>query len=110
MSTCSDGPGGVLERVADRVADDGRRVRVGALAEHVAVVVLEVARLDVLLGVVPGAAAVVQDGRQQDAARSCRPSGTPATASAPSSRPTTIGVADREDARQRPSRAARRAS
>ena len=59
--------GGVLERVADRVADDGRGVGVRALAEHVAVVVLEVARLDVLLRVVPRAAAVVEDGGEQDA-------------------------------------------
>ena len=60
--------GGVLERIADRVADDGRRVGLRALAEDVAVLVLEVARLDVLLGVVPCAAAVVQDGGEQDAA------------------------------------------
>ena len=38
-----------------------------ALAEHVAVVVLQLARLDVLLGVVPRAAAVVQHGGEQDA-------------------------------------------
>ncbi len=37
------------------------------LPMHVAVLVLEVAGLDVLLGVVPGAAAVVEDGGQQDA-------------------------------------------
>ena len=59
--------GGVLERIADRVADDGRGVGIRALAEDVAVVVLEVARLDVLLGVVPRAAAVVEDGREHDA-------------------------------------------
>src|SRR6516225_6554748 len=52
--------GGVLEGVADGVADDGRGVGIRTLAEQLAVVVLEVARLDVLLGVVPRAAAVVQ--------------------------------------------------
>src|SRR5262245_40577346 len=30
-------PGGVLERIADRVADDRRLVRLGALADHLAV-------------------------------------------------------------------------
>src|SRR4029079_15664723 len=59
--------GRVLERVTDRVADDGRGVGIGALAEDVAVVVLEVSRLDVLLGVVPRPAAVVEDRREQDA-------------------------------------------
>ena len=43
------GPGCVLERVAHGVADDGGLVGLGALAPFVAV-------LDVLLGVVPGAA------------------------------------------------------
>src|SRR6476620_7669762 len=38
--------GRVLERVADGVADDGRRVGIRLLAEDVALVVLEVARLD----------------------------------------------------------------
>src|SRR5258705_1516707 len=57
----------VVERIADRAPDDGRGVAVRALAEHVALVVLEVARLDVLLGVVPRAAAVVQDGGEHDA-------------------------------------------
>ena len=65
--TWSDGPGGVLERIADRVADDGRGVGVGALAEDVALVVLEVAGLDVLLGVVPRTAAVVEHGGEHDA-------------------------------------------
>ena len=32
MSTCSDGPGGVLEGIADRVADDRGLVGLGALA------------------------------------------------------------------------------
>ena len=50
----------VLERIADRVADDRRLVRLGALAAVRA-------GLDVLLGVVPGAAAVVQEARHQDA-------------------------------------------
>ena len=62
--------GGVLERVADGVADDGRLVGLGALAAVVAV-------LDVLLGVVPrptGVGQVVghqlagQDDRGQEAA------------------------------------------
>ena len=65
--TWSDGPAVSLNGIADRVADDRRGVGVGALAEHVAVVVLEVAGLDVLLGVVPRAAAVVEDGGEQDA-------------------------------------------
>src|SRR5450759_1055730 len=60
-------PGGVLERVTDRIADDGRRVRVGALAQDVPLVVLEVARLDVLLRVVPRAATVVEDRGEEDA-------------------------------------------
>src|SRR5688572_23176601 len=59
--------GGVLERVADGVAHDGRRVRVGLLAEHVAGRILEVTGLDVLLRVVPRSAPVVEHGRQQDA-------------------------------------------
>ena len=84
--------GGVLERVADGVADDRRGVGLRALAEHVALVVLEVARLDVLLGVVPRAAAVVEDGGEQDAAMVPTIS-MPATASKPSRRPMTIGVA-----------------
>src|SRR5262245_50869486 len=44
--------GGVLERVTDRVADDSRGVGLRALAENIAVVILEMAGLDVLLGVV----------------------------------------------------------
>src|SRR5689334_519266 len=43
--------GGVLERVADRVADYGRGVRRRALADDLALGVLELAGLDVLLGV-----------------------------------------------------------
>src|SRR5690606_18820077 len=43
-------PGGVLVRIAHRIARYGRLVRLGALAA-------EVSFLDVLLGVVPGAAA-----------------------------------------------------
>ncbi len=50
--------GGVLERVADGVADHGRLVGLGVLAAVVAV-------LDVLLGVVPGAAGHRQHDRQQ---------------------------------------------
>ena len=34
ISTWSDGPGGVLERIADRVAHDRGLVRLGALADH----------------------------------------------------------------------------
>src|SRR5437667_10120994 len=48
------GAGGVLEWIADRVADDRRRVGVRLLAEHRTGRVEQVARLDVLLGVVPG--------------------------------------------------------
>src|SRR5262245_41731968 len=58
--------GRVLERVANGVADDRCRVGIGLLADDVAVGVLEVARLDVLLRVVPRAAAVVQNGGEQD--------------------------------------------
>ena len=54
ISGLSAGPGGVLERVADRVADHGRLVGLGALAALVAV-------LDVLLGVVPRATGVAQE-------------------------------------------------
>src|SRR5688572_29626227 len=39
------GAGGVLERVTHGVADDGRGVGLGALAQHVALVVLEQTRL-----------------------------------------------------------------
>ena len=46
--------GGVLERVADGVADDGGLVGLGSLAAFVAV-------LDVLLGVVPGPTGVGQE-------------------------------------------------
>src|SRR5450830_2080619 len=59
--------GGVLERVADGVADDGRLVRQRLLADHFAVVIEQVTRLYVLLGVVPGSAAVVENGGEQDA-------------------------------------------
>ena len=59
--------GGVLEGVAHGVAHDSCGVGHGALADDVAVLVLEVTRLDVLLGVVPRAATVVEDGREQDA-------------------------------------------
>ena len=54
MSGLRAGPGGVLERVADGVADDRGLVGLGALAALVAV-------LDVLLGVVPGPAGVGQE-------------------------------------------------
>src|SRR5205807_1861313 len=50
----------VLERVTDRVADDGRLVGIRALPAVLA-------GLDELLGVVPRAAAVVQERRHQDA-------------------------------------------
>ena len=50
--------GGVLERVADGVADDGRRVRLGALAAVGAV-------LDDLLRVVPRPAGVGQEHRHE---------------------------------------------
>src|SRR5437867_12982705 len=53
-------PGGVLERIADRVADDRGLVRLRALADHLAVHP-EQPRLDEFLGVVPGAAAAVHD-------------------------------------------------
>src|SRR6266540_3800664 len=56
------GAGRVLEGVADRVADDGGRMGRGLLADRVALVVEQVARFDVLLGVVPGSTAVVEDG------------------------------------------------
>src|ERR1035437_9116540 len=59
--------GGVLEGIADGVADDGGCVRERLLADHVAIFIEQVTRLDVLLGVVPGAAAVVEDGGEQDA-------------------------------------------
>src|SRR5664279_3219344 len=59
--------GGVLEWIADRVANDGGRVSVGLLAQDIAGVIEQVTRLDVLLGVVPRPAAVVQDGGQHDA-------------------------------------------
>ena len=52
------GPGGVLERVAHRVADDGRLVGVRAFAAVEPV-------LDQLLGVVPGAAGVGHEDRQE---------------------------------------------
>mmetsp|Transcript_25532 Transcript_25532/g.55490 ORF Transcript_25532/g.55490 Transcript_25532/m.55490 type:complete len:581 (-) Transcript_25532:808-2550(-) len=55
------GPRGVLERVPNRVPRDGRLVRLGALPP-------EGARLDVLLGVVPGPPRVVQEERHEDAA------------------------------------------
>ena len=54
--------GGVLERVADGVADDRRRVGVGPLAAEVAV-------LDDLLRVVPGTARVGQEDRHEHAGR-----------------------------------------
>ena len=59
--------GGVLERVADRVADDRGGVRRRALPEDVPGVILEPTRLDVLLRVVPRAAAVVEDSGEDDA-------------------------------------------
>src|SRR5579859_7357929 len=62
--------GGILEGVADGIADDARLVSEGFLGKHVALIILEEARLDVLLGVVPGAAAVIHYQRHQDAADS----------------------------------------
>src|ERR671912_2358378 len=61
------GARGVLERVADRVADDRGCVGVGLLAKHVPVSIEQMARLHVLLGVVPRSTAVVQDGCEHDA-------------------------------------------
>ena len=58
--------GGVFERISDGVADNGRGMRRRALAEHAALVVLQHARLDVLLRVVPRATAVVENGGQDD--------------------------------------------
>src|SRR5881397_4431984 len=52
--------GGILERVADRVADDGRFVRRTSFAA-------EIAGLDEFLRVVPGAAARVQDEGHENA-------------------------------------------
>src|SRR5438876_7352857 len=52
--------GGVLVRIAHRVAGDGRLVRLGTLAAVVAV-------LDVLLRVVPGAAAGAHRDRDEEA-------------------------------------------
>ena len=61
--------GGVLERVADGVADDGGLVRRRALAAVVAV-------LDELLAVVPRAAGVGQEDRHQGAGRRWRRPGS----------------------------------
>src|SRR6476469_4545874 len=58
--------GGVLEGVAHRIAHDAGLVRFGTLAEHIAGRVLKPTGLDELLGVVPGAAAVVQHVRHED--------------------------------------------
>ena len=67
--------GGVLERVADGVADDGGLVGLGALAAHVAV-------LDVLLGVVPGAAGVGQEvGHELAGEDGARPGSRPGRSS-----------------------------
>ena len=79
------GAGGVLERVAHGVADDGRLVRGRALAAVVAV-------LDQLLGVVPGAAGVGQEHRHQHARRDRARPGTSRAARSRSVNPTAIGV------------------
>ena len=65
------GAGGVLERIADRVADDRGLVHrvLGAVGQLLAAVG---ALLDVLLGVVPGAAGVVERDGQDEAGRSGR--------------------------------------
>jgi hypothetical protein len=52
-------PGGILERVADGIADNCRLVRLAPLAA-------EDPALDVLLRVVPGSTAVVQDKGHED--------------------------------------------
>ena len=60
------GAGGVLEGIADGVADNSRLMLIGALAAVVA-------RLDILLGVIPRAAGVRHKDREQEA-RSSRAS------------------------------------
>ena len=67
ISTCSDGPAVSLKGSPTVSPTTAAAWVVAALAEDVAVLVLQLAGLDVLLGVVPGAAAVVQDRRHQDA-------------------------------------------
>src|SRR5579859_3212797 len=59
--------GGVLERIANGIAHDRGGVGRRLLADHVAGVIGQVAGLDVLLGVVPRAATVVEHCRQHDA-------------------------------------------
>jgi uncharacterized protein with ATP-grasp and redox domains len=78
-------PGGVLERVADGVADDRGAVRGGVLAAVVT-------GLDVLLGVVPGAAGVGQEHRQREA-RGETADQQPDDPATPNSRPTSTGAA-----------------
>lgn len=54
-------PGGILERVAHRISHHGGPMGLGPLAA-------ELTGLDILLGVVPGASAVVHERGDQDAA------------------------------------------
>ena len=65
------------------------------------------AGFDELLGVVPGAAAVVEHDRQQDAGDRADHQHAGRAPPSAGSRPTTIGTDDRQSARQRSSRAAR---
>ncbi len=51
--------GGVFEGIADGVADDGGFVRIAALFVDIALLIAELAGLDVLFRIVPGTAAVV---------------------------------------------------
>ena len=50
---------GILERIADRVAHDGRLVGRGVLAA-------EIPFFHIFLGIVPGAAGIGQEDRQQE--------------------------------------------
>ena len=65
--TWSDGPAVSLNGSPTVSPTTAAAWAVGALAQHVAVVVRELPGLDVLLGVVPGATAVVQVGGQEHA-------------------------------------------
>ena len=59
---------GVLEWVADGVANNGGRVGIAPLTEDLPLCILEPARLDELLRVIPCAARVVQHRGEQHAA------------------------------------------
>lgn len=52
------GTRGVLEGVADSIADDGSLVDLASLADYVSGIVLHGATLDVLLSVVPSATSI----------------------------------------------------